>query len=338
MTNQIKRGVSLYSYQEEFFLGTMTLEDQIATSASFGALGIEVVPHQTFASFPHLSDREIDHWHELHERYGTTPTAFDSFTDARKRPDRRLTEDELFNDLLRDLKLSQRLGCNIVRIQMNTPLSLIERAVPYAVDYGQRLAVEIHAPLHYEHRWTKRFIDLIDKVDSGHLGLMGDFSTFTRKFSRVVYDWALNIGASPKFLDYVVEAYEGPEPRNLDFLGAELGYLGASELETQLAGLTGFMTWSEPEKLVPHLPYIFHFQAKFWEMVDDSHEYGIPYADVIKVLQENEWSGYLSSEYEGNRFIQDRIEVDSVEQVRRQHAMFATLLDQPQESGATHVR
>ena len=44
------------------------------------------------------------------------------------------------------------------------------------------------------------------------------------------------------------------------------------------------------------------------------------------MLVEGGFDGYLSSEYEGNRHIQDAFAVDSVEQVRRQHAMFARLL------------
>ena len=44
------------------------------------------------------------------------------------------------------------------------------------------------------------------------------------------------------------------------------------------------------------------------------------------MLIEGGFDGYLSSEYEGNRHIQDAFAVDSVEQVRRQHAMFARLL------------
>ena len=39
----IKRGVSLYSFQEEYFLRKMTLEDCIAKAASFGAYGIEII-------------------------------------------------------------------------------------------------------------------------------------------------------------------------------------------------------------------------------------------------------------------------------------------------------
>jgi hypothetical protein len=71
---------------------------------------------------------------------------------------------------------------------------------------------------------------------------------------------------------------------------------------------------------------IFHIHAKFYEMIDDETEYSIPYDEVIPVLEEGGYQGYLSSEYEGNRHIQDVFEVDSVEQVRRQQEMFMKLL------------
>ena len=48
----IKRGVSLYSFQEEYFLRTMSLEDCIAAAAGIGANGIEIIPEQ---SDPRLS-------------------------------------------------------------------------------------------------------------------------------------------------------------------------------------------------------------------------------------------------------------------------------------------
>jgi sugar phosphate isomerase/epimerase len=82
----------------------------------------------------------------------------------------------------------------------------------------------------------------------------------------------------------------------------------------------------DPRDLLPHMDYLFHIQAKFYEMVDDSHEYSIPYDEIIPVLVEGGYRGYLSSEYEGNRHIEDAFPVDSIEQVRRQHAMFADLL------------
>ena len=44
----IKRGVSLYSYQNETFLGEMTLDDCIRVCAEMGANGIEVIGEQSF--------------------------------------------------------------------------------------------------------------------------------------------------------------------------------------------------------------------------------------------------------------------------------------------------
>jgi hypothetical protein len=62
VVSSIKRGVSLYSYQEEFFLRTMSLEDCIAHAASVGALGIEVIPEQSLPGFPHITDEQVAQW------------------------------------------------------------------------------------------------------------------------------------------------------------------------------------------------------------------------------------------------------------------------------------
>ena len=50
----IKRGVSLYSFQNETFQGKMTLEDCIRTCAEIGAHGIEVIGEQTFWGWPEV--------------------------------------------------------------------------------------------------------------------------------------------------------------------------------------------------------------------------------------------------------------------------------------------
>ncbi|HTX78355.1 MAG TPA: hypothetical protein VMC62_01735, partial [Longilinea sp.] len=75
--NQIKRGVSLYSFQEEYFLRKMTLEDCIAACAKMGALGIESIGEQMMPGFPKLSDEFYRQWHGWMDKYGTTPTCHD---------------------------------------------------------------------------------------------------------------------------------------------------------------------------------------------------------------------------------------------------------------------
>lgn len=321
----IEQGVSLYSFQHELFHGLLDLPGQVRAAAAMGATGIEVIPHQTFASFPHLTDREVDDWFALHDECGTVPTSYNTFCDLLRRPDRRLTIDELEADLRRDIDLSQRLGCSIVRIQMNTPVELFERSASYAADHGQRLALEVHSPLHFEHRWVQRFVDAIHRVDNGHLGLMGDMSTFTKRFPRVIVEYLRRRGVDPDMLRYVLDVHSRHDG-DWHTLAAEVMWMGGSPFDQAVAGGAGYFNYVEPETLVPHLPYLFHIQAKFWEMLDDGTEYSIPYETVVPVLVQHGWSGYLSSEYEGNRYIEEVAEVDSVEQLRRQHAMFARLL------------
>ena len=67
-------------------------------------------------------------------------------------------------------------------------------------------------------------------------------------------------------------------------------------------------------------------QAKFHDIDENLQDQQIPWEPVLRAIKNAGYTGYLSSEYEGNRHIQDAFPVDSVEQVRRQHAMFARLL------------
>ncbi|MFF2050300.1 sugar phosphate isomerase/epimerase family protein [Leifsonia sp. NPDC058194] len=328
--HNIKRGVSLYSYQEEIFLGKLDLESAIAASASFGARGIEIIPEQSYDNFPNLTDQQIAEWFGLHEKYGTTPTAYDMFIDLKRRKDRLMTIDEGVESLVRDIKLANKLGCKVIRVIINTPPEVFEKAAPYAEEYDVKLAVEIHSPMRYDQRWVLPFIDVIHKVDNGYLGLLPDMGTFVRKFPRIQIERALRDGATPKLVDKIVKVYNDHEATDLQVLPVEINWAGGNPADLALANAACMYNWVDPKTMLPHMPYLFHIQAKFYEMLDDETEYSIPYDEIIPVLIEGGYNGYLSSEYEGNRHIQDIHEVDSVEQVRRQHAMFAKLLGETQ--------
>jgi len=86
------------------------------------------------------------------------------------------------------------------------------------------------------------------------------------------------------------------------------------------------MAMQNPKDLLPIMPSIYNIHGKFYEMTEDLVEYSIPYDEVIPVLIEGGYDGYFDSEYEGQRQIQDITEVDSCEQVRRQHVMLRRLL------------
>ena len=51
--------------------------------------------------------------------------------------------------------------------------------------------------------------------------------------------------------------------------------------------------------------------------------------EIVVVLKQGGFQGWICSEYEGNRWVEDAQQVQSVEQVRRQHRMLCRLLDEP---------
>jgi hypothetical protein len=81
--------------------------------------------------------------------------------------------------------------------------------------------------------------------------------------------------------------------------------------------------------MLDYMPLIRNVHGKFYEMTADYVEPSIPYDEIVRVLKQGGYQGYICSEYEGNRWIEDAEEPDSVEQVRRQQVMLSRLLEEP---------
>ena len=322
--NQVKRGVSLYSFQEEYFLRKMTLEDCIAACAKIGAFGIETIGEQMMPGFPNLSDAFYDQWHGWMDKYGTTPTCHDMFLDIKKFKGRLMTDEEMLASVIRDIKHANRLGCSVIRVIVNTPPHIMEAAAPYAEEYNVRLGIEIHAPFHFDHEYILRHAEMMERVGSAYLGFIPDMGHLEKRYPRVRYERLIRDGADPEIIHYIADAYERHE--DLEKLAEEVKKMGGKQLELGMVNSLSHMVSANPRRMLDFMPRIFHIHAKFYEMLPEYTEYSIPYEDIVPVLIEGGFQGYLSSEYEGNRHIQDAFEVDSYEQVRRQHEMFKRLL------------
>jgi sugar phosphate isomerase/epimerase len=319
----IKRSVSLYSYQEEYFLRKFTLEDCIAKTASVGAKGIEVLGEQMFPGFPRLTDAFVDQWHGWMAKYGMTPVCHDMFLDTKKFKNRRLTPDEEVESVIRDLKFANRLGFKVMRIIVSASPETMERCLPYAEEYGVRMGVEVHAPYNLDHPWIQRHLEVAERTGSKYYGAIPDFGIFTSRFPRVQRDRFVRNGVRQHIADYITSEYE---KRVLaEYIVGNVREMGGTPIEIQMAEQTRHQVWSNPKRLLEYIPRILHIHGKFYEMLDEHTEWSIPYAEVVSVLKQGGYDGYISSEYEGNRHIEDVFPVDSFEQVRRHQAMLREL-------------
>lgn len=329
MTSTIKRGVSLYSFQEEVFLGQMSVDDCVAFAASIGAKGIEILPEQNMPSFPDISDREIAQWQEMMARHGTELTCYDMFLDTKVRKDRLMTDDEQVASIRRDLILCNKLGIRNMRVLVFVRPDILERCVPYAEELDIHMGVEVHAPWHMEHAWILRTVDVADRLGTKHLGLLPDMGIFMKNYPPVFRDRFIRQGARPDVVQFILDQHAQKIMAEYTIYEVAVKMKG-NRAEVAMAETLRHHPYANPRRIRDFIPYFRHIQAKFYEMDADCTDPTHAYEEVIYELVAGGWDGYLSSEYEGNRWVQDVQPVDSCEQVRRQHVMFDRLIAKAQ--------
>lgn len=326
MSNQIKRGVSLYSYQNETFQGKMTLEDCIRTSAELGAKGIEIIGEQTFWGWPEVGveDAAVANWHELIKKYDCVSVSHDFMLDYKRYKGHIMPFDEQVASVKKDIDFGARLGMKYIRALVSIEPSVLVAAAPYAEEKGIKILIEVHAPLHFDHPWIIRHAEAFEKSGSDALGFLPDMGMFLFKFPPVWKEKFLRIGVPKNIADYIEKAYEDRVLSeyvilNVREMGGEGPALGMAETLRHNAAF-------EPKRMLDYMGRIHNVHGKFYQMDEDYVEPSIPYDEIVKVLQQGGYNGYICSEYEGNRWIEDAQEPDSVEQVRRQQVMLARLL------------
>lgn len=320
----IKRGVSLYSYQEEYFLRKMNLEDCIKAVSDMGATGIEIIPEQMINEYPNLSDAFLEKWFGWMKQYNVVPTCADVFLESLLFKNRILSDGELVDLMERDLKVASQLGCTVIRTLCTTPTRIIEKSLPLAEKYNVKIGLEIHAPLDLTSAWFDPYQNLIDKYGTKWFGIIPDMGVFEKRPSRIHAERAVRDGAHQNIVTHVTESYMAGVSK--DKINADIQKMGANGVDFAWLNKVYRTLYTDPQALRKHKDYIYHIHAKFYDMLDDCTDDCLDYDNVVAVLKDIGYTGYLSSEYEGNRTIQDAFPVDSVEQVRRQHEMFKRLL------------
>lgn len=322
---KLRRGVSLYSYQEEFYTRAMTLEDCLSEASSIGAYAIEMLAEEMVPGFPNPSEHWVNQWRGWLEKYHLVADTYTQFQDTVLIKGQDLSLDEGVAMLDRDLKLAKRLGFRNMRLLIGTPIDVIDKAIPLAEKYDIWMGCEVHAPAHINSRLVQRWLEIAEKHKTQHFGLVPDFGIFQTRPPRVERDRQIRDGVlNARIVSYIEEAWQNSTPQ--DKAASEAARLGGTPAEAQyLARLYG-THMDDPRDLLPLKKYIRHFHAKFYEMDESFHETSIPYEKVIPVLLDGGIDASIVSEYEGQRHTQDLIDTDSCEQVRRQHVMLRRLL------------
>ena len=284
-------GVSLYSYMDDF--GTvMDLETALASVADVGATGVEILGEAHVPHYPEPSTTWTDNWFALLEKYSLEPTNYGSWIDTRLHPGRSMTVTEGAAALQRDLRLAHRLGFSFVRPKIGVvssdlvPDPIWTESVERSLDLAHELGVIICPEIHSPTPIKHPVVD--------------DYIALIERTGTKNFGLLIDTGI---FQDRPIPLRHG-ETR-----------------ETRPAFLDGIGV--DPADFAQIAQYVVFIQAKFHDINEQLEDQQIPWLPVLKALKDAGYTGYLSSEYEG-----ERTPWRAIEQVRRQHALIRRIAGQ----------
>ncbi|WP_241704101.1 sugar phosphate isomerase/epimerase family protein [Leifsonia shinshuensis] len=285
-------GVSLYSYTEDIGV-TMTVEDCIEDVADLGATGLEILGEGHIADYPNPSSAWIDAWFARNERLGLTPTLYGSWIDTRRFPGRTMTAVEGAAQLELDLRLAGRLGFSFVRPKIGVisgdlrvdPIwqEAVERNLELAEELGIVICPEIHWPTVIKSPVVEEYLEFKERTGTSQFGLLIDTGVFdVQRYQRRGGSAAFRMGDG------------GAMPPDVPFVPV-----------------------SDLADVMEHTVY---FQAKFYEVDDELVDHYIPWREIVDVVVDACYTGWLSSEYEGHHE-----PYRASDQLRRQHALIRSI-------------
>ncbi|WBV24321.1 xylose isomerase [Pantoea piersonii] len=205
----MKRGVSLYSYQQSQFFGETDLASQIdeVSNHLHGAKGIEVIDEMSL-QYPAPDKAFMQKWYDLIDRNGLQPVALDVGMDVLQFRTHVMSYDECAERLRSDIKLAHSLGFSIVRVLSVVPIEIMIKALPLAEALDIRIGREIHQPMPLEGQNVTEIVEFCEKNQTRHLGLVPDFGIFGTRPSEVMLDWFVRRGAQQESTDVAVKLAE----------------------------------------------------------------------------------------------------------------------------------
>ena len=292
-----QRGITFYSYLN--LMGrTMTLDDVFEEVADTGATCFELLTSY-IEGYPNPSNKWVDHYWSLCEKYHLQPAELGHWAENHLRRGPAMSDDEVVEELKQDFRLANLLGFKALRTKI-TCVNVLCDPEPGWQSY-------IEKALPYAEKYDVMMQNEVHLPTTLHTPHIRD-----------------------EYLDFIHRTGTSHFGFNIDF--GTFQYKPAKGMEDM--AMSDFKDVTKPEEIVDFLPYSRACHTKFTSMNENFEEETIPYKEVIDLMIENGWNGYLLSEFEGTiRFKAEQgpeyfgRAMDEVpDQVRRHQIMMRNLL------------
>ena len=341
----IKLGVSLYSYQDNYYFHRFDLEGCLAAAAGAGAKGIEVFSDAMIPEWPYVSDGFVDKWNGWMERYGLDPVCLDHFSDRAMWHDKQLTDDEMYERGVLYIKTARKLGCSSIRVLHDahigvgispyklTTADIVERLLPVARDYDIMMALECHAPTNVADPVHEPYLEAAEKLGIPNVGLQVDFSSYEYCMSTADIILEESNGVSREILEMIRskqrEAYFAGEKFEFETIRADVEKMARSEADKIFLERKHFLFFGNCasfKDLEEYASKVVYTHGKFYDIDENGEVDNMDYHRIFKALKDGGYKGYICSEFEGNRRMNGVGWCDEIEYVRKHHVLMRKCL------------
>ena len=351
--HDIKLGVSLYCYQDNYYFHKYDLEGCLAAAAGSGAEGFEIFPDAMIPEWPYISDAFVDRFNGLKERYGLKCVCVDHFSDTRMWKNKNLTDDDLYERGVMYIKAAAKLGAPAIRLMHDehmgvfdqdspmkrdyhlTNVAIAKRLLPVAAEYNVMMALECHAPSSVDDPCQRPYLEMAEQMGLPFIGLQADFSTYAYCISSADVGMYIRQGATPKILNFIRDsqrdAYFKGEAFDYDGMKEKIDKMGPNEVDKKAWDFIYSLRCHQPvqalyESLKEYASKLVYVHGKFYDIDDNGQVDNMDYPKIFKILADGGYKGYISSEFEGNRLMNDAGWVDEIEYVRKHQALMRKCL------------
>ncbi len=322
--SNIKLGLTLYCFTPEYAKGILDLEGIIRTAREMGYTGYEIVGTQMCPDYPYVSNKFLGEITAINQHYGMEAVSYAANMDRGIRSDRNLSEDEMLERAITDIKSANKLGCHVMREQFLCGPNVLKRLIPYAESYDVKVGIEIHNPEFPTSSYMTKYLEVIEDSGSKHIGFIPDFGCFATKPNKPHWDTAIRNGAPEELLELAAKLRYDEVPIH-EARKIMMEKEANEAVMSAFQGMYGFVTfYQQPDLngLKKIMPYCVEMHGKFHYIHEDLHEHSIPYEQILPIIKESDFDGYIMSEYEDH----DTISGDTATQMKRHIAMEKKIL------------
>jgi hypothetical protein len=311
-------GTTLFSLTPDWRAGA-DLPDVLDRVAAAGCgPALEVIGHQAWRGFPHLSAADERAFRDAADRLDLRPTALGVYTDLYRRPGSPMTEVEILEDIRPQLEAAARLGFPFVRATLGMAPALLRRVADEAARLGVVLTFEVQGATAPDAPAVAELLELQAATGNPYLGLTLDFSLTTPALPAAM-DTALHrLGVSAGQIVAVRAAWAEDAPLGAR-IGTALAEVAGHQAEAVLTNLVAGLfvrtgRW-QPQDWAHVLPLVRHAHAKFWD--PDTESVRRPHGAWLTALADAGYAGAVVSEWGGHELL-DRADADALT-VTRDH-------------------